>query len=428
MSDSSAGSSMFNTVDRAVADIAAGRPVVVVDDADRENEGDLIVAAGAVSTEWLAFMVRYTSGVVCVALPGAVLDRLKLPPMVEPNEDPKCTAFSVSVDLREGVSTGISAADRGRTIRALVDPRASAEQFSRPGHVFPLRAQEGGVLERAGHTEAAIDLTRLAGLAPGGAISEIVNEDGSMMRLPDLMAFARRHELSLLSIEDLIAYRHRSQRRVRRMAEARLPTADGQFLVVGYLSPGDGREHVALMMGEVGDGENVLVRMHSECLTGDAFASLRCDCGGQLRSSIRAVAAEGRGIVLYLGGHEGRGIGLLAKLQAYALQDSGHDTVEANLALGLPADARSYGAGAQILTDLGVKSVRLLTNNPSKRKGLEAHGIAVHAQIPILTPPTSDNFTYLLAKRDRMGHALGQLKAHPALTAEHSPKNPCGHE
>ncbi|MFE9500616.1 bifunctional 3,4-dihydroxy-2-butanone-4-phosphate synthase/GTP cyclohydrolase II [Streptomyces collinus] len=418
MRHSKTDSDMFDDIERALQDIAAGRPVVVVDDADRENEGDLIIAAEAATTEWLAFMIRHTSGVVCVALPGEALDRLGLPPMVKQNEDPKCTAFSVSVDLRDGVTTGISAADRSQTIRALADPQSNAKQFTRPGHVFPLRARAGGVLERAGHTEAAVVLARLAGMRPAGALSEIVNEDGSMARLPDLVTFARRHQLSLISIEDLVAYQRRNEDLVRKVAETRLPTRHGNFRAVGYLSPHDGCEHVALVFGEIGEGRDVLVRVHSECLTGDTFASLRCDCGGQLREAMRAVAAEGRGVVLYLGGHEGRGIGLLSKLRAYELQDSGHDTVDANLALGLPADARDYASGARILADLGVKSIRLLTNNPAKSRALESHGIRVRQQLPLTAPSTPHNLTYLLTKRNRMGHVLDYLGPQAAIGCE----------
>ncbi|WP_369275924.1 bifunctional 3,4-dihydroxy-2-butanone-4-phosphate synthase/GTP cyclohydrolase II [Streptomyces sp. R11] len=415
MSDTTAGFS-FDTVEQALKDLTDGKPVVVVDDADRENEGDLIIAAEAATPEALAFIIRYTSGVICVALPGSDLDRLRIPPMVARNEDPKGTAFTVSVDLRQGVTTGISAHDRALTIRALVDPEATADHFARPGHIFPLRARDAGVLERPGHTEAAVDLTRLCGLRPGGALCEIVNDDGTMARLPELVPFARQHGLSLISIEDLIAYRRHHELGVQRVATTRMPTASGEFTAIGYLSPADGCEHIALVMGDISDGQDTLVRVHSECLTGDALSSLRCDCGTQLRSAMATVAAEGRGVVLYLGGHEGRGIGLASKLQAYQLQDDGHDTIDANLALGLPADARDYLTAAQILADLGVTGVRLLTNNPAKHQGLEQQGVQILGQVPLVSEPTPDNLRYLLTKRDRMGHLLGPL--HPRSPVE----------
>ncbi|HEV7657409.1 MAG TPA: bifunctional 3,4-dihydroxy-2-butanone-4-phosphate synthase/GTP cyclohydrolase II [Mycobacteriales bacterium] len=399
----------FGTIEQAVADLAAGRPVVVVDDADRENEGDLVLAAELATPELIAFFVRWTSGVICVPLTGADCDRLALPPMHHTNEDRKQTAYTVSVDARDGVTTGISAAERAHTIRLLADPRTTAEQFCRPGHVFPLRAKEGGVLRRPGHTEAGVDLAKLAGLQPAAAIGEIGNDDGTMKRLPDLTVFAAEHGLTLISIADLIAHRRRTERQVRREAEARLPTRHGVFTAVGYESDLDEREHVALVLGEIGAGEDVLVRVHSECLTGDVFGSLRCDCGTQLDASLAAVAAEGRGVVLYVRGHEGRGIGLVHKLQAYQLQDAGADTVEANLRLGLPADARDYGTGAQILVDLGVRTMRLLTNNPAKRAGLEGYGLRILGRVPLPVHQTSDNTAYLLTKRDRMGHDLPGL-------------------
>jgi 3,4-dihydroxy 2-butanone 4-phosphate synthase/GTP cyclohydrolase II len=396
----------FDPIDRAIADIAAGLAVVVVDDADRENEGDLVVAASKITQEQVAFMVRHTSGVVCVPMEGATLDRLGLPPMTARNEDLKQTAYTVSVDARRGVTTGISAADRAHTIALLADPETGQQDLSRPGHVFPLRAVEGGVLRRAGHTEAAVDLARLAGLMPAGVISEIVDDDGSMARLPRLLAFAQEHGLAIISIADLVAYRRRNERTVERVADAKLPTSHAQWRAVGYRSTLDGVELIALVLGEIGDGDDVLVRVHSECLTGDVFGSLRCDCGPQLDAAMSVVAAEGRGVVLYIRGHEGRGIGLLRKLRAYELQDAGADTIDANLELGLPADARDYGTGAQVLVDLGVRSMRLLTNNPAKRAGLEGWGLAIVGRVALPTHANPDNLRYLLTKRDRMGHDL----------------------
>jgi 3,4-dihydroxy 2-butanone 4-phosphate synthase/GTP cyclohydrolase II len=393
-------------VARAVADIAAGRPVIVVDDADRENEGDLIFAAEMATPELVAFMVRHTSGYICVPLPGAECDRLDLPPMYANNQDKRGTAYTVTVDAREGVSTGISAADRARTIRLLAGADSTPADFSRPGHVVPLRAKDGGVLRRPGHTEAAVDLARLAGLRPAGVLCEIVNDDGSMARLPQLAVFAAEHDLTMVSIAELIAYRRRTEVQVLRVAETRLPTRHGMFRAVGYCAALDGAEHIALVAGDIGDGEDVLVRVHSECLTGDVFGSLRCDCGPQLDAALAAVAAEGRGVVLYMRGHEGRGIGLLHKLQAYQLQDTGVDTVDANLELGLPADARDYGTGAQILVDLGIRSMRLLSNNPAKRAGLEGYGLRIAGRVALPVYATAQNIRYLETKRDRMGHEL----------------------
>ncbi|MFC6088585.1 bifunctional 3,4-dihydroxy-2-butanone-4-phosphate synthase/GTP cyclohydrolase II [Saccharothrix sp. BKS2] len=407
----------FADIERAVADIAAGRPVVVVDDEDRENEGDLIFAAEKSTPELLAFMVRYTSGYVCVALTEADCDRLDLPPMYHTNQDQRGTAYTVTVDAREGVSTGISAADRAHTMRLLADPESTAKHFTRPGHVVPLRARDGGVLRRAGHTEAAVDLARMAGLAPAGVLCEIVSQkdEGDMARREELEVFASDHDLALISIADLIAYRRRVETQVERVAEARIPTAHGTFTAVGFDSRLDGIEHIAMVYGELGDGEDVLVRVHSECLTGDVFGSLRCDCGPQLDAALEAVAAQGRGVVLYMRGHEGRGIGLMHKLQAYQLQDHGADTVDANLGLGLPADARDYGTGAQILCSLGVKSMRLLTNNPAKRVGLEGYGLRVLDRVPLPISPNPENLRYLRTKRDRMGHELHQLEQYEAL-------------
>jgi 3,4-dihydroxy 2-butanone 4-phosphate synthase / GTP cyclohydrolase II len=399
----------FDSIERAIADIGAGKAVIVVDDEDRENEGDLIVAASKVTPELVAFMVRHTSGVLCVPMQSATLDRLGLPPMTSRNEDAKQTAYTVSVDARHGITTGISAADRAHTIRVLADSATESHELTRPGHVFPLRAVEGGVLRRTGHTEAAVDLARLAGLTPAGVISEIVDDDGSMARLPRLIEFAREHDLALVTIADLVAHRRRHETTVERVAEARLPTPHGEWRAIGYRSTLDDAELVALVMGSVDgpeDGEDVLVRAHSECLTGDVFASLRCDCGPQLNAAMAAVAAEGRGVVLYIRGHEGRGIGLLRKLHAYELQDRGADTLDANLELGLPADARDYGTGAQVLADLGVRSMRLLTNNPAKRAGLEGWGLRVVGRVPLPSHVNPDNIRYLLTKRDRMGHDL----------------------
>ena len=398
-------------IERAIADIAAGKAVVVVDDEDRENEGDLIFAAEKATPELVAFMVRYTSGYICVPLPESVCDQLDLPPMYHTNQDRRGTAYTVTVDARDGVSTGISATDRAHTMRLLADPKSVPNDFTRPGHVVPLRAREGGVLRRPGHTEAAIDLARLAGLAPAGVLCELVSQkdDGDMARREELEVFAADHDLALITIADLIAYRRRTESQVKRVAEARIPTAHGTFRAVGYDSTLDGIEHIALVYGEIGDGENLLVRVHSECLTGDVLGSLRCDCGPQLDASLGMVAAEGRGVVLYVRGHEGRGIGLLHKLQAYQLQDDGADTVDANLALGLVADGRDYGTGAQILCDIGVKSMRLLTNNPDKRVGLEGYGLTIIDRVPLPITPNPENVRYLRTKRDRMGHDLSQL-------------------
>jgi 3,4-dihydroxy 2-butanone 4-phosphate synthase / GTP cyclohydrolase II len=415
--DASAESAMLDSVERAVADVAAGRPVVVVDDANRENEGDIIVAASKMTPALMAFMIRHTSGVICVPLPGPDLDRLQLPLMTAQNNERMRTAFTVSVDARDGVTTGISAADRARTVKVLVDSATEPYELARPGHIFPLRYAEGGVLRRPGHTEAAVDLARLAGLSPAGVLAEVVNDDGTMARLPALRAFADEHRLTLISIAQLIEYRRRSERMVRRVVETRLPNAHGDWRALGYQNSMDGTEHVALIYGDLGDGERVLVRVHSECLTGDVLGSLRCDCGAQLNAAMAAVAAEGRGIVLYLRGHEGRGIGLLSKLQAYHLQDGGSDTVDANLELGLPADAREYSTGAQILADLGVRSVRLLTNNPAKVGGLAGFGVEVAGRVPLPVAATPENLRYLITKRDRLGHQIDGLPAPVAAPA-----------
>jgi 3,4-dihydroxy 2-butanone 4-phosphate synthase/GTP cyclohydrolase II len=405
----------FAAVERALADIAAGKAVVVVDDEDRENEGDLIFAAQMATPELVSFMVRYTSGYICVALTGEDCDRLDLPPMHHTNADSFGTAFTVTVDAREGISTGISATDRAHTLRLLADPGADAQDFVRPGHVLPLRAKDGGVLRRPGHTEASVDLARLAGLAPAGVLCEIVSQknEGDMARADELRVFADDHDLTLVSIAELIAYRRRFEKQVEMVAEARIPTRHGAFIAYDYAStlpgPEHGIEHIAMVCGDLGDGHDVLVRVHSECLTGDIFGSLRCDCGPQLDASLAAVAAEGRGVVLYMRGHEGRGIGLMHKLRAYQLQESGVDTVDANLLLGMPADARDYGTGAQILADLGIRSMRLLTNNPHKRAGLEGYDLEIIDRVPLPVRPTRENLHYLRTKRDRMGHDLPDL-------------------
>ncbi|MBB4716549.1 bifunctional 3,4-dihydroxy-2-butanone-4-phosphate synthase/GTP cyclohydrolase II [Streptomyces luteogriseus] len=402
---------VLDPVEQAIADIAAGRPVVVVDDEDRENEGDLVIAAEKATPEIVAFMMSECRGLICAPMEGDELDRLKLPQMVEDNTESMKTAFTVSVDASaaHGVSTGISASDRATTLQLLADGVSAPEDFVRPGHVFPLRARPGGVLTRNGHTEAAVDLARLAGLRPAGAIVEIAGEDGTMLRLPELIPFARKHGLTIISIEDLIAYRRGSEPTVRREARTLLPTAHGTFTAYGYRSTVDGVEHVALVHGEIGDGQDVLVRVHSECLTGDVFGSARCDCGPQLDASLARIQEEGRGVVVYLRGHEGRGIGLMSKLRAYELQERGRDTLDANLELGLPADARDYAAGAQILADLGVRGVRLLTNNPDKTDALVRHGIAVQARVPMPVSVGEHNLRYLRTKRDRMGHDLPWL-------------------
>jgi 3,4-dihydroxy 2-butanone 4-phosphate synthase/GTP cyclohydrolase II len=400
---------IFDDVDRAIKDIAAGRPVLVVDDENRENEGDIIFAASLATPELLAFMIRYTSGVICAPMREAELDRLQLPQMTSHNTEHHRTAFTVSVDVRAGTSTGISAADRAATIRALVDPATTAGDLIRPGHVFPLRYAEGGVLRRPGHTEAAVDLARLAGLPEAGVLSEVTNDDGTMARLPELRTFAAEHDLALISIAQLIDYRRRNERQLTRQAQTRIPNAYGQWQAFGYRHEIDGTEYVALVLGDVA-GPDVLTRLHSECLTGDVFGSMRCDCGAQLDAAMAAIAAEGRGVVVYLRGHEGRGVGLLSKLQAYELQDAGADTVDANLELGLPVDAREYSAGAQMLADLGVRSVRLLTNNPAKVSGLADCGVDIIERIPLAAVVTPYNLRYLATKRDRLGHEIGDLK------------------
>jgi 3,4-dihydroxy 2-butanone 4-phosphate synthase/GTP cyclohydrolase II len=395
----------LDDVERAVKDIADGRPVVVVDDADRENEGDIVFAAARATPELLAFTIRHARGLICVPMAGRDLDRLGMPPMTSQNTERQGTAFTISVDAREGTTTGISAADRAATITKMIDPEATAGDFVRPGHIFPLRYAEGGVLRRRGHTEAAVDLATAAGLSPAGVVCEIIKDDGTMMRLPDLRVFADEHGLALISIEQLIEYRRRTERFVTRVARTRIPTKHGEWQTYGYRHDVDGTEHVALVYGDLTDGEDVLARVHSECLTGDVFGSQRCDCGPQLDAAMAAIAERGRGVVLYLRGQEGRGIGLLSKLQAYELQDAGADTVDANLKLGLPVDAREYSVAAQLLGDLGIESVELLTNNPDKVEALASHGFGV-TRVPLPPAATADNLRYLTTKRDRLNHSI----------------------
>jgi 3,4-dihydroxy 2-butanone 4-phosphate synthase/GTP cyclohydrolase II len=395
----------FATIEEAIEDIRAGRMVVVCDDEDRENEGDLTLAAQFATPEAINFMAKHGRGLICLALTPQRCDELGLDLMAAKNESPFETAFTVSIEAREGVTTGISAADRARTIQVAIDPRSAPRDLVQPGHIFPLKAKPGGVLERTGQTEAAVDLARLAGLNPSGVICEIMNDDGTMARVPDLERYCAVHGLKMITVADLIAYRRKHDKLVERVVTTRLPTAFGEFDVVGYRSFVDNKHHVAMVKGEVAGQPDVLVRVHSECLTGDVFHSLRCDCGEQLESALAMIEHEGRGVLLYLA-QEGRGIGLLNKLRAYNLQDKGLDTVDANLELGLPVDLRDYGIGAQILSDLGLGSIRILTNNPKKIRGLEGYGLSVTAQLPIVHDPNPHNEAYLRAKRDRLGHSL----------------------
>jgi 3,4-dihydroxy 2-butanone 4-phosphate synthase / GTP cyclohydrolase II len=399
----------FAAIEDVLAAIGRGEMVVMVDDEDRENEGDLIMAAQFATPESLAFIIRHTSGVVVAPLTGGRCDDLRLPLMVEHNTESHRTAFTISVDLIDGTSTGISASDRAATLRGLADPNVAFSAFARPGHIFPLRAREGGVLKRAGHTEAAVDLARMAGLEPAGIICEIVNEDGSMARLPDLRRFAAEHGLLLSSIAKLVQYRNRTEKLVTRVGQAVVPTEWGAFTCVAYRSEIDDTEHLAFVRGDVDNGEPLLVRVHSECLTGDVFGSRRCDCGPQLDAAMQRIADEGRGVVVYLRGHEGRGIGIGHKIRAYSLQDEGLDTVDANLQLGLPVDKREYGIGAQILADLGAHELRLMTNNPAKYGGIAGFGLSVVERVPLMPMATPENVQYLRTKRDRMGHLIDGL-------------------
>jgi 3,4-dihydroxy 2-butanone 4-phosphate synthase/GTP cyclohydrolase II len=406
---------MAAAMNDAVEAIRRGEIVVVVDDEDRENEGDLIVAASHATPEAMAFFVRHTSGLICASVTGQRADELDLPLMVARNTEAQRTAFTVTVDYRHGTTTGISAADRAATAKALVDPGVRAGDFNRPGHLHVLRARDGGVLKRAGHTEAAVDLARLAGLPPAGVLCEVVSADRlSMARRPELEAFAKEHDLVLVTIADLVRYRRQTERLVRRVASAKIPTEWGDFECIAYESELDGETHLALVSGQPAGREDVLVRVHSECLTGDVFGSRRCDCGTQLHEAMRKIAEEGLGVIVYLRGHEGRGIGIANKLDAYQLQDCGFDTVDANVHLGLPVDSREYGIGAQILVDLGVTTMRLITNNPAKRGGLEGFGLQIVDRVPIVTDPTPENRRYLQTKRDRMGHLTTENGFGPA--------------
>jgi 3,4-dihydroxy 2-butanone 4-phosphate synthase / GTP cyclohydrolase II len=406
----------FAAIDDVIAAIGRGEMIVMVDDEDRENEGDLIMAAQFATPEKIAFIVRHSSGLVVAPLSGERCDELRLPLMVEHNTESHRTAFTVSVDMIEGTTTGISASDRSATLCALADPSATFASFARPGHIFPLRAREGGVLKRAGHTEAAVDLARMAGLEPAGIICEITNEDGSMSRLPQLIEFCREHNLLLSSIAELIKYRRHNEKLVTRMGQAQVPTNWGNFTCTAFRSDIDDTEHLAFSMGDIQDANPILVRVHSECLTGDVFASRRCDCGPQLQSAMALIASEGRGIVVYLRGHEGRGIGLAHKIRAYSLQDGGLDTVDANTELGLPVDSREYGVGAQILADLGAHKLRLITNNPAKYGGIEGYGLEVVERVALNPVPTEENLKYLQTKRDRMGHLLDLPKTISSTT------------
>lgn len=396
----------FDSIEDAVAAIGRGEMIVVVDDEDRENEGDLIMAAEYATPEALNFIIRHTSGVICAPMTDERADELDLPLMVAQNTEAMRTAFTVTVDYRHGTTTGISASDRSKTILALADNKAGPADFARPGHIFPLRARDGGVLKRAGHTEAAVDLATMAGCTPMGVLCEIVNEDGTMARVPDLVEFAKEHDLLFVTIADLVRYRRKTEKLVRRISEAVIPTRHGDYAAVVFESMLDGEQHVAFVMGEPAGQSDVLVRVHSECLTGDIFGSLRCDCGSQLDAALAQIAEAGQGVLIYLRGHEGRGIGLGHKIRAYGLQDTGLDTVDANLELGLPADSREYGIGAQMLVDLGISTMLLMTNNPAKYGGLEGYGLDITGRIALQTVPTPENIAYLRTKKQRMGHLL----------------------
>ncbi len=399
----------FNTIEEAVEDIKKGKMVILVDDEDRENEGDLTMAAEMVTPEAINFMAKYGRGLICLSLTPERVEHLQLPMMTTDNTSSFGTAFTISIEAKKGVTTGISAADRATTIKTAINPKSGAEDLARPGHVFPLRAKPGGVLQRAGQTEGSVDLSRLAGLSPAGVICEIMNDDGTMARVPQLLTFAREHSLKIVTVKDLIAYRVKKESLVRRVAVTKLPTSHGnEFTAILYANDIDRLNHIALVKGDIMPDDEVLVRVHSECLTGDVFGSLRCDCGEQLHNAMKMIDEEGKGVILYMR-QEGRGIGIEGKLKAYELQDKGKDTVEANLALGYKADLRDYGVGAQILRDIGVRKIRLMTNNPKKIVGLEGYGLAVVARVPIEMHPHPRNVHYLKVKKNKLGHMLEKV-------------------